>query len=120
MAADHPGRQRSRARRHRTLAEVSALSAELPELRPDWSAAPLFHQCCTAQLASFKIWRTATVGGNVCLSLPVGAMISLASALDAGLVVWCADGGDYRLPVTEFVTASSANVLAGDDVLRSI
>lgn len=103
-----------------TLTEVSALSTELPERRPDWSAAPLFHQCCTALLASFKIWRTATVGGNVCLSFPAGAMISLASALDGELLVWRADGGDYRLPVTEFVTGSSTNVLAGDDVLRSI
>lgn len=103
-----------------TLAELSALSAGLPKTRPDWSAAPLFHQCCTALLASFKIWGTATVGGNICLSFPAGAMISLASALDGELVVWRADGGGYRLPITEFVTGSSANVLAVGDVLRSV
>jgi CO/xanthine dehydrogenase FAD-binding subunit len=103
-----------------TLAELSALSTQLRSSRPDWQAAPLLHQCCTALLASFKIWSTATVGGNICLSFPAGAMISLASALDGELVVWRPDGGDYRLPVTDFVTGSSANVLAGGDVLRSI
>jgi CO/xanthine dehydrogenase FAD-binding subunit len=103
-----------------TVAEVSALSTQLTNSRPDWVAAPLFHQCCTALLASFKIWATATVGGNICLSFPAGAMISLASALDAELVVWRADGGDYRLPVTEFVTGSAMNRLAPGDVLRSV
>jgi len=103
-----------------TLAELSAMSTQLAASRPDWRAAPLLHQCCTALLASFKIWSTATVGGNICLSFPAGAMISLASALDAQLVVWRADGSDYRLPVPDFVTGSSANVLARGDVLRSI
>lgn len=103
-----------------TLAEVSALSTRLPATRPDWAAAPLFHQCCTALLASFKIWGTATVGGNICLSFPAGAMISLVSALDGELVVWRADGGDYRVPITKFVTGDSANVLGAGDVLRSV
>ncbi len=53
-----------------TIERVSRLSAELPVLQPDWFAAPLLHQCCRALLASFKIWHTATVGGNVCLSFP--------------------------------------------------
>ena len=48
----------------------------------EWTAAPLIGQCCRAFLASFKIWNTATVGGNICMSLPAGPMISLASALD--------------------------------------
>jgi CO/xanthine dehydrogenase FAD-binding subunit len=103
-----------------TLAAVSALSTRLAHSRPDWPAAPLFHQCCTALLASFKIWRTATIGGNICLSFPAGAMISLASALDGQLVVWRADGSDYRLPVTHFVTGSATNQLAVGDVLRSV
>ena len=69
-----------------TLAELSAAVAPIcPTIRPDWAAAPLLHQCCTALLASFKIWGTATVGGNLCLSFPAGAMISLTSALDGEL-----------------------------------
>lgn len=103
-----------------TLAELSELAGRLPGVRPEWTAAPLLHQCCTALLASHKIWRTATVGGNICLSLPAGAMISLATTLDGHLTVWRADGSEYRLPVAEFVTDAGANVLAQDDVLRSV
>jgi CO/xanthine dehydrogenase FAD-binding subunit len=103
-----------------TLTQVSELSKRLPTERPAWAAAPLFHQCCTALLASFKIWRTATVGGNVCLSFPAGSMISLASALDGEVVVWRADGDDYRMPITEFVTGKATNVLAVGEVLRSV
>ena len=103
-----------------TLSRVSELSSELPALRPEWLAAPLFHQCCTALLASFKIWRTATIGGNVCLSFPAGAMISLTSALDGEVVVWRQNGDDYRMPVVEFVTGMATNVLAPGDVLRSV
>lgn len=103
-----------------TLAEVSALSSRLPVERPEFGAAPLFHQCCTALLASFKIWATATVGGNICLSLPAGSMISLTSALGGELTIWRADGTDRRLPVTEFVTGAGDNGLAPADVLRSV
>jgi CO/xanthine dehydrogenase FAD-binding subunit len=102
------------------LAAVSELSTTLPAARPDWQAAPLFHQCCTALLASFKIWHTATVGGNVCLSFTAGSMISLASALDGELEVWRPDGDDYRVAITDFVTGAGTNVLAADDVLRSV
>ena len=87
-----------------TVAEVSRLSARLQAERPDWTAAPLLHQCCTALLASFKIWTSATVGGNICLAFPAGSMISLGAALDAEVTVWRGDGSDYRMSITEFVT----------------
>ncbi len=103
-----------------TVAEIARLSAQLADERPDWGAAPLFRQCCTALLASFKIWATATVGGNIVLCLPAGAMISLTSALDGELTVWRADGSDYRVPVAGFVTGSGTNVLGPGDVLRSV
>lgn len=103
-----------------TLNEVSQLTSQLAAARPEWTAAPLLHQCCTALLASFKILATATVGGNICLSLPAGAMISLTSALDAELTIWRADGADHRLPVTEFVTGVATNALGPGDVLRSV
>ncbi len=103
-----------------TVARVSALSATLPDSHPDWTAAPLLHQCCTALLASFKIWGVATVGGNICLSFPAGSMISLAAALDGEVTVWRADGMDYRVPITEFVTGLATNLLQPGDLLRSV
>jgi CO/xanthine dehydrogenase FAD-binding subunit len=98
-----------------TIAELSRLLAE-----PGWNAHPLFYQLCTALYGSFKIWNVATVGGNICTSLPAGPMTSLAAALDAELVIWRADGTDERMPVTEFITGNKTNVLNPGDVLRSV
>ncbi|ABM16051.1 MULTISPECIES: FAD binding domain-containing protein [Mycolicibacterium] len=103
-----------------SLAEIGSLTNTLPSDRPDWPAAPLFGQCCAALLASFKILGSATVGGNICLSFPAGAMISLASALDGTVTVWSADGSDYVVPIGEFVTGAGSNVLRSGDVLRSL
>lgn len=103
-----------------TIERVARLSDELPAQHPEWVAAPLLRQCCEALLASFKIWRCATVGGNVALSFPAGAMISLLSALDGSVSVWRPDGSDYRTPITEFVTGSAANVLAPGEVVRAV
>lgn len=103
-----------------TIDEVSRLSAALSLSHPQWRAAPLLHQCCTALFASPKIWCTATIGGNICLSFPAGAMISLTTALDGSAQVWRADGSSYDIPIADFVTGSATNVLAVGDVLRSV
>ena len=98
-----------------------AATCTLAELaHADHAAAALFHQCCSALLASEKIWNTATVGGNLSLSLPAGAMVSLMAALDATLTVWEANGDDCEIGVVEFVTGVNANVMQSGDVLRSI
>lgn len=85
-----------------------------------WLAAPLIGQCCRAFLASFKIWKTATVGGNLCMSLPAGPMISLTAALDGVCTIWKAGGGEQRTPVAEFVTGNQRNRLSPGDLLRRI
>ena len=85
-----------------------------------YTAAPLFRQCASALLASWKIWKRATVGGNLCLSFPAGAMISLVAALDGTVLIWCPDGTDRRMPLVDFVTGSTTNALGVGDVLRSI
>ncbi|WP_316177045.1 MULTISPECIES: FAD binding domain-containing protein [unclassified Bradyrhizobium] len=97
---------------------VAALDA-LP-CPADWIAAPLIDQCCRAFLASFKIWKTATVGGNLCMSLPAGPMISLLAALEGVCTIWRSDGSEQRIRVTDFVTGNNSNVLAPGDLLRQI
>jgi CO/xanthine dehydrogenase FAD-binding subunit len=87
---------------------------------PEWIASPLVNQCCRAFLASFKIWKTATVGGNLCMSLPAGPMISLTAALDGICTIWKADGGEQKTAVVDFVTGNQRNVLAPGDLLRQI
>src|ERR1700685_1186878 len=87
---------------------------------PDWLAAPLINQCCRAFLASFKIWKTATVGGNLCMSLPAGPMISLTAALDGVCTVWKADCSEQHVSAVDFVTGNQRNVLVPGDLLRQI
>ncbi|MFH0824487.1 MAG: FAD binding domain-containing protein, partial [Pseudomonadota bacterium] len=98
-----------------TITRLDALVAP-----PEWSAAPLIRRCCRSLLASFKIWNTATVGGNICMSLPAGAMISLTAALEGVCTVWNLDGGERHVRVVDFVTGVHQNVLGPGDLLRSI
>jgi CO/xanthine dehydrogenase FAD-binding subunit len=98
-----------------TVAQLDALPCPL-----DWIASPLINQCCRAFLASFKIWKTATVGGNLCMSLPAGPMIALMAALDGVCTIWKADGSEQRVGVADFVTGNQCNVLAPGDLLRQI
>src|ERR1700738_2230070 len=98
-----------------TVAQLDALACP-----PEWTAAPLINQCCRSFLASFKIWKTATVGGNICMSLPAGPMISLTSALDGLCTIWKAGGSEQKISVADFVIGDQRNVLAPGDLLRSI
>jgi CO/xanthine dehydrogenase FAD-binding subunit len=98
-----------------TVAQLDAMASP-----PEWLAAPLVNQCCRTFLASFKIWKTATVGGNLCMSLPAGPMISLSTALDGVCTVWKAGGGEQRVKVVDFVTGDQRNLLAPGDLLRQI
>lgn len=87
---------------------------------PEWHAAGLFRECCNALLASFKIWNVATVGGNLCMSLPAGAMIALAVALDASCTLWPRGSPARRVAAVDFVTGNHANLLQAGELLRSL
>jgi xanthine dehydrogenase FAD-binding subunit len=98
-----------------TIAELS----RLPE-HPGWTAQPLFHQCASALLASFKVWNVATVGGNICRSFAAAAMVSLGVALDATALIWTPDGSSYRIAVADLITGNGTNQLGPGEVLRAI
>jgi CO/xanthine dehydrogenase FAD-binding subunit len=100
------------------IAELEALTCP-----PHWTAAPFFNQfnqCCRSFLSSFKIWNMATVGGNLCMSLPAGPMISLTAALDGVCAIWTPDGRERRVAVVDFVQAPLRNVLQPGELLRAI
>jgi CO/xanthine dehydrogenase FAD-binding subunit len=96
--------------------------AELARWRPreNWPAAGLARQCCDALLGSFKVQNAATVGGNICLSLPAGPMTALAAALDGTAALRAPDGATREVPVAAFVTGDGRNVLAPGELLRSV
>lgn len=99
-----------------TLAQLHAFRPPAP-----WpAAAQLIPACCNALLGSWKVWHEATVGGNLCLSLPAGSMTSLVTALDGVCTIWSPDGTVRRLPATEFVTGAGTNALAPGELLRSV
>ncbi|GAA1467260.1 FAD binding domain-containing protein [Microbacterium thalassium] len=85
-----------------------------------WSAVGMIPDAADALLASFKIWNTATVGGNICRAFPAAAMVSLAVGLDAVAEVWTPFGGVAHMPVTEFITGAGENALGPGEVLRAI
>lgn len=90
------------------------------EAPADWTSLALARPAADALLASFKIWNTATVGGNVCQAFAAGAMISLLSTLDATAVVWTPDGGERRVAVADLVIDNQATSLAHGEVLRAL
>ena len=89
-------------------------------LPSSWTAAPLFNQCCRSFLASFKIWNTATVGGNLCMALPAGPMIALTAALDGTCTIWTPAGDERHVAVTDFVLGPQRNALMPGELLRSV
>ena len=68
----------------------------------DWRAAPLFTTSCEAFLASFKVWNSATVGGNICMSLPAGPMITMTVALEATYTLQSTDGSERTVDAVRF------------------
>ncbi|WP_430788840.1 FAD binding domain-containing protein [Actinoplanes sp. G11-F43] len=81
---------------------------------------PIVLECCHAFLASFKIWNVATVGGNLCASLPAGPMISLSVAMAGTCVVAGPDGSSREVPAADFVTGEGRNVLSDGELLRAV
>ncbi|NPC95818.1 xanthine dehydrogenase family protein subunit M [Nocardioides sp. zg-DK7169] len=82
--------------------------------------APLVRSAADAFLMSFKIQHAATVGGNIALALPAGAMISLTAALGGTAEVWTPDGGVRREPVAALVRGVRRTSLAPGEVLRAV
>jgi CO/xanthine dehydrogenase FAD-binding subunit len=98
-----------------TIAQLEAFEPPL-----HWRAAPLLPACCHALLGSFKVWNTATVGGNVCLALPAAPMLALTVALDGIATVWQPDGSERQVPMLGFVTGAQRTVLQPGELLRAI
>jgi CO/xanthine dehydrogenase FAD-binding subunit len=100
-----------------TLAELARWQPTRPAFTP---GAALGRRCCDALLGSFKVQNVATVGGNICLSLPAGPMTSLAASLDGTAALAGRDGGARRVPVAELVTGDGRNALAPGELLTHI
>lgn len=87
---------------------------------PEWTAAALLPVSCEAFLSSFKVWNAATVGGNICMSLPAGPMITLTVALQARYSILGVDGSERIVDAADFVTGDHHNILEPGDLLRAV
>jgi CO/xanthine dehydrogenase FAD-binding subunit len=101
-----------------TVAELLTF-AEAPH-GPWPTGRALIAACCRAFSSCFKVWNTATVGGNLCAALPAGPMVSLAVALHGVCRVSGLDGRERNVPAQQFVTGSGATVLLPGELLRSV
>ena len=95
---------------------------DLYDLNPpaDWTAGPFLREAVDSFLAGFKIWNSATVGGNICTSLPASPMTTMAAALEATLEIW--GPGDTRraMSIPDFILGDHVNALQPGELLRSI
>ena len=85
-----------------------------------WPFPALARSCAEALLMSFKVAAAATVGGNLCLGLPAGAMIALTVALAGEVLLWTPDGGKRRTSVADFVRGPQEVDLRPGEVLRAV
>ncbi|WZH37938.1 MAG: FAD binding domain-containing protein [Microbacterium enclense] len=90
------------------------------EAPAEWTSLALARPSADALLASFKIWNTATVGGNVCQAFAAGAMIAMLATLDATALVWTPDGGEREIAVAELVIDNQATSLAPGEIVRAL
>ncbi|MEV3970159.1 FAD binding domain-containing protein [Streptomyces sp. NPDC050698] len=101
-----------------TVAELLAFAQD-----PDapWPRArALITACCRAFSSSFKVWNTATVGGNLCLALPAGPMISMAVALNGMCRLLAPDQRERLVRAADFVTGAGRTLLLPGELLRSV
>jgi hypothetical protein len=103
-----------------TIAELYKLPGLPAAADRGWPGLDLVRPCCDSFVASFKVWNTSTVGGNLCTSLPAGPIISLCAGLDGTATILGPGGTSRSVPAAEFVTGDMANCLAPGELLRSI
>lgn len=103
-----------------TVAQLYGLPGPAAAAGRAWPGLDLVRPCCDSFVASFKVWNTSTVGGNICTSLPAGPMTSLCAGLDGTATILGPGGASRTVPVTDFVTGDAKNCLAPGELLRSI
>lgn len=85
----------------------------------NWTAVKAL-QSAVQNLASFKVTQMATVGGNICLALPVSNFAPVMVALDANYEIFNCHYQTYRVSALEFQTDAQKTILRPGEVLRKI
>lgn len=88
------------------------LTTALPGLR-------IVRPACECFVASWKIWNTSTVGGNVATALPAGPMTSWLAGTGAEALIWGAGGATRVLPVIDLILGNGCTALQPGELIRS-
>ncbi|MDX2270976.1 MAG: FAD binding domain-containing protein [Cyanobacteriota bacterium] len=86
---------------------------------PEWIGVSAL-QAAVRSLASFKVTRLATVGGNLCLALTVGSLAPVMIAWQARYQILHPNGNSRWIPALSFQTGSQQTLLAPGEVLRRV
>jgi len=73
-----------------------------------------------SQIGSVQIRNVATIGGNLCSSLPSADTSSPLLVLNATLKIFSLSRGEYNLDLKEFFVSSGKNILQEDEILKEI
>jgi CO/xanthine dehydrogenase FAD-binding subunit len=87
---------------------------------PGWVAIAALKTAIDHLAASFKVTNQATVGGNLCLALPVGVIAPLMIAWDATYEIWHLSGRQRQVAAQDFQIGSQQTVLQPGEILRQI
>lgn len=109
------------------MPEVLAIGATCPLVKllhypwnPEWKAVEGLKSAIAALTASLKVINLATVGGNLCLALPVGTLAPIMVALDATYEIWNLAGQSRYIRAQDFQLSARATVLQPKEVLRRV
>lgn len=86
----------------------------------EWPASGLFADAVCALAASAKVASSATVGGNLCLALPIGTIAPLLLALEAVYEIWGPGQKVRRQPAALFQTGAGRTTLQPGEALRRV
>ncbi|WP_120003718.1 molybdopterin cofactor-binding domain-containing protein [Nesterenkonia muleiensis] len=78
----------------------------------------LMKPAAEAFVASWKVWNSATVGGNVATALPAGPMTSWLAGMGATALL-LTPGGSRELPVTDLVIGDGKTALDHGELIRA-
>ena len=98
-----------------SLIDPSRAGASLPDPVRD-----MLRACADSMIASFKVLDSASVGGNLCLGLPLGGMIAGLAALRAECLLWHRTGQTERVHVAHFADTPGRMALSDGALLREI
>ncbi|MGJ9373492.1 molybdopterin cofactor-binding domain-containing protein [Nesterenkonia sp. CF4.4] len=106
---------------HATAAELAAhpSSSVGPVQLADLPGIQLMAPAAECFVASWKVWNTSTVGGNVVTALPAGPMTSWLSAMEATALILCPGGTRRTALVSDLLHKTGHTWLAPGELIRA-